>query len=110
MPGRAAIAHASCDRPGRLDEHAHRDRALEPELRDAIGDVREETLDVGGALRLGKRQERDAVARAVEQDVDFRLPRGVMDVVHARADARETVLRAADEAGHQHGMRAARCR
>ena len=66
-------------------------------MRDAIGDVREEALDVGGALGLGQREERDAVAGAVEQHVDLRLPRGVMDVVHARADAREAVVVAADE-------------
>ena len=105
-PGSAAIAHASCTAPGVSISTLTGNRALEAELRGAIGDVREEALDVGGALRLGQREERDAVAGAVEQHVDLRLPRRVVHVVHAGADARKAVVGAADEARHQHGVRA----
>jgi hypothetical protein len=65
-------------------QHADRNRAPEAELRGAIGDVRDESLDVGCALGFRQREERDAVAGAVQEHVDLRLPRGVMHVVHAR--------------------------
>ena len=86
-PGSAAICQASCTAPGVSISTLTGMARCEAEVRDAVGDVGEEALDVGGALGLGQRQERDAVAGAVEQHVDFRLPRRMMDVVHAGADA-----------------------
>jgi hypothetical protein len=58
----------------RFDQHADRNDARQAELRDAITHVGKEALDVGGAACLRQREKRNAVAGAVQQHVDLRLP------------------------------------
>ena len=67
----------------RLDHHADRDLAAESAPRGFEREALEEALDVADRFRLGRGQERDAVAGVAEQNRELLDRARVVDVVDA---------------------------
>ena len=84
----------------RLDHHADRDLAAESAPRGFEREALEEALDVADRFRLGRGQERDAVAGVAEQNRELLDRARVVDVVDPRSDAIEAVGGAGDDRGH----------
>ena len=81
-----------------LDAGAVRDPANLPGLATFTatmlqqGAGRRSALDIADGFSLRQRQKRDAIARFADQNLQIVLPRGMADVVDARADTPEEVV------------------
>jgi hypothetical protein len=83
----------------RLDHHRHRNFATEAAPRDLEQQRVDERAHVVGRFGLRQRDEREAVARFADQDLELGVPRRVAQRVHARAHPIVAVRLACDQRG-----------
>src|SRR5690606_35036931 len=83
-----------------LDQHVHRQWAVELAGRLDAAQLGDLFGRVGGGAHLGYGDEGQSVAGTADQDLEVALPVRMGDVVDARTDAAEVILGAIDDLDH----------
>ena len=82
-----------------FDQHAQRNCSAEPFACTVLGQRFERAFDVADGLGFRQCQKRNAIAGFADQNLQIVFPRGMADVVDARADAVVRVGGRADQLG-----------